>query len=185
MCIRDSARHRARRYPKALTLIKIHSWTPVAFNPFEAVDEHNVSLNLGVTLLSQNLLSNTEAFASYGWNDAEGSLFRIGVRYFGLGVRLDLEGAYGGNQNIYSLAQIDPQTGKPEYQKRPSPDKYYSVGATATLPLVFQRGYHTRQLSLSAGWNFSNGMVANVGRIRYDEDRHTITNLEYLSLIHI
>ncbi|WP_418449900.1 hypothetical protein [Alistipes sp.] len=174
------ARHRARRYPKALTLIKIHSWTPVAFNPFEAVDEHNVSLNLGVTLLSQNLLSNTEAFASYGWNDAEGSLFRIGVRYFGLGVRFDLEGAYGGNQSIYSLAQIDPQTGKPEYQKRPSPDKYYSVGATATLPLVFQRGYHTRQLSLSAGWNFSNGMVANVGRIRYDEDRHTITNLEYI-----
>ena len=38
----------------------------MAFNPFEAVDEHNINLNLGVTLLSQNLLSNTEAFASYG-----------------------------------------------------------------------------------------------------------------------
>ncbi len=176
----SSAKHRARRYHKGLTLIKLHSWMPVAFNPFEAVDEHNVSLNLGVTLLSQNLLSNAEAFASYGWSDAEGSLFRIGLRYFGLGVHLDLEGAYGGNQNIYSIAQIDPQTGKPEYQKRPSPDKYYAVGATATLPLVFQRGYHTRQLSLSAGWNFSNGMVANVGRIHYDQDRQTITNLEYI-----
>lgn len=173
-------RHPARRYRKGLTLINVHSWTPVAFNPFEAVDEHNVRLNLGVTLLSQNLLSNAEAFASYGWSHAEGSLFHVGLRYFGLGVRLDLEGAYGGNQNIYSLAQINPETGKPEYQKRPSPDKYYAVGATATLPLVFQRGYHTRQLSLSAGWNFSNGMVANVGRIHYDQEHQTITNLEYI-----
>ena len=89
------------------------------------MDEHNINLNLGVTLLSQNLLSNTEAFASYGWNRNEGSIFNLGVRYFGLGVRLDLDASYGGNQVFYSVGQYNEQTGKYEYQQRPSPDKYF------------------------------------------------------------
>ena len=165
--LRQEGVYRAKRYRKVPNLVNIHSWTPVAFNPFEAVDEHNINLNLGVTLLSQNLLSNTEAFASYGWNRNEGSIFNLGVRYFGLGVRLDLDASYGGNQVFYSVGQYNEQTGKYEYQQRPSPDKYYSVGLSATLPLYFQRGYHTRQLSVTSGWNYSNGMVANLGKIEW------------------
>ena len=170
----DSARQRAdfrvRRYRKLPNLVNVHSWMPVAFDPFLAVDEHIVDLNLGVTFLSQNLLSNTEAYASYGWTRSEGSLFNLGVRYYGLGLRFDLDAAFGGNQLFYSLAQYDPETGNPVYQERPAPDKYYSLGLTATLPLYLQRGYHTRQLSLSAGWNYSNGMVANLHRIEWGED---------------
>lgn len=58
--LRQSGTFRARRYRKVPNLVNVHSWMPVAFNPFDAVDEHNINLNLGVTLLSQNLLSNTE-----------------------------------------------------------------------------------------------------------------------------
>ncbi|MEG0789638.1 MAG: hypothetical protein RR432_05505 [Alistipes sp.] len=172
--------HRSKRYAKFPNLVNFHSWMPVAMNPFELIDEHNINLNLGVTVVSQNLLSNTEGYISYGWNRAEGSLVRTGFRYFGLGVQLELDGAYGGNQMIYSIAQTNPLTGKVEYQQRPSPDKYYSIGTAAILPLLFQRGYHTRQLSFSAGWNFSNGLVANVGKIHYDEQTHTITNIEHI-----
>ncbi len=172
------AKHRARRYRKIPTLVKFHSWMPLAFDPFELVDEHNVNLNVGVTLVSQNLLSNAEGFVSYGWNRSEGSLVRAALRYFGLGVQLDVDGAYGGNQVFYSLMQTDPETGADVYQKRPSPDRYYSVGAAATLPLYFQRGYHTRRLSVSAGWNFSNGMVAKVGELRFDKETGAITNIE-------
>lgn len=158
---------RTKRYRKVPNLLNVHSWMPIAFDPFSAVDEHIIDVNLGVTLLSQNLLSNTEAFASYGWNQSEGSLFKLGVRYFGLGVRFGLEGNYGGNQLFYSIAVRDPETGEAIYQKRPSPDKYYSVGLSATLPLYFQRGYHTRQLSVSSSWNYSNGMVADLGKIEW------------------
>lgn len=165
--LRQCGTFRAKRYRKGPNMVNVHSWMPVAFNPFDAVDEHIVDLNLGVTLLSQNLLSNTEAFASYGWNRNEGSLVNLGIRYFGLGVRLDLDASYGGNQLFYSLGQYNEQTGKYEYQHRPSPDKYYSVGLSATLPLYFQRGYHTRQLSVSTGWNYSNGMVANLDKIEW------------------
>lgn len=173
-------RHRRRHYPKGLSLIKIHSWMPLSVDPFSLVDEHNVAVNLGATLLSQNLLSNTEAFFSWGWSHDEQSIYRLGFRYFGLGVHLSLEGTYGGQQTLYALAQKNSLTGELEYQNIPRLDTYYSFGASATLPLYYQRGYRTRQLSLSASWNFSNGLVAKVGQIRLDEELHTITNLKYI-----
>lgn len=173
-------KHRMRRYRKLSNIVKFHSWMPLSFNPFELVDEHNVQVNVGVTLLSQNLLSNAEGFISYGWNRTEGSLLRAALRYFGLGVHLDIDGAYGGNQMFYALMQTNPETGVDEYQKQPSPDRYYSLGATATLPLYLQRGYHTRQLSLSAGWNFSNGMVAKVGELRFDKETGAVSNIEHV-----
>ena len=72
---------------------------------------------------------------------------------------------------IYAAGQAQPQ---------PIPDKYYSLSAGATLPLVFAAGYRTRMLSLSAAWNFSNGLVANVGKLTYDEATHSFTNLQHI-----
>lgn len=168
----------SKRYRKGLHLFNVHSWMPVALNPFDLVDEHNVAINWGATIMSQNLLSSTEAFASWGYNSVEGSLFDIGIRYSGLGVLLSANASYGGKQNIYSLAQYNPETGKAEYQKSPSPDTYYSVSASATLPLYFQRGYHNRLFSVGFGWGYSNGMVANIGQIRFDELTGSITNID-------
>lgn len=174
----QTADFRTKRYRKVPNLVNVHSWMPLAFNPFALVEEQSIDLNAGVTIISQNLLSNTEAYASYGWNRSEGSLVNLGVRYYGLGVRFDLDASYGGNQLFYSLApQYNQQTGKYEYQSRPAPDKYYSVGLTATLPLYFQRGYHTRQFSASAGWSYSNGMVAKLNEIRWGVD-DWISNIE-------
>ena len=165
--------------------MNVHSWMPLAFNPFAAVDEHVIDDNLGVTLLSQNLLSNTEAYLSYGWNGSEGSLFNLGVRYTGLGVQFDLDASYGGNQLFYSLASYDPVTGSPVYQSRPAPDKYYSVGLTATLPIYMQRGYHTRQLSVWTGWNYSNGMVADLDKIEWvDGGIHNIQRVGFRKGLH-
>lgn len=168
----------SKRYRKLPHLFNVHSWMPLAFNPFSLLEEQVIDLNLGFTLLSQNLLSNTEAYASYGWNQNEGSLLNLGIRYFGLGVRFDLDASYGGNQLFYSLVSFDPATQEPVYQPTPAPDKYYSVGLTATLPLYFQRGYHTRQLSVWGGWNYSNGMVADLGKIEWQEGG--ISNIQHI-----
>ncbi len=178
--INSNVRHKRRHYPKGLSLIKVHSWMPLSVNPFELVDEHNVALSLGATLLSQNLLSNTEAYFSWGWSHAEQSIYRVGIRYFGLGVHLSVDGTYGGQQTLYALAQQNPETGEIESQRIPDLDNYYSFTLSATLPLYYQRGYRTRRLSLSAGWNFSNGLVAKVGQIHIDEVNHTISNLQYI-----
>ena len=183
--VAQSGSFRRKRYAKVSNLVNVHSWMPLAFNPFAAVDEHVIDANLGVTLLSQNLLSNTEAYLSYGWNGSEGSLFNLGVRYTGLGVQFDLDASYGGNQLFYSLASYDPVTGSPVYQSRPAPDKYYSVGLTATLPIYMQRGYHTRQLSVWTGWNYSNGMVADLDKIEWvDGGIHNIQRVGFRKGLH-
>ena len=183
--VAQSGSFRRKRYAKVPNLVNVHSWMPLAFNPFAAVDEHVIDANLGVTLLSQNLLSNTEAYLSYGWNGSEGSLFNLGVRYTGLGVQFDLDASYGGNQLFYSLASYDPVTGSPVYQSRPAPDKYYSVGLTATLPIYMQRGYHTRQLSVWTGWNYSNGMVADLDKIEWvDGGIHNIQRVGFRKGLH-
>ena len=39
-----------------------------------------------------------------------------------------------------------------------------------------QRGYHTRQLTLGATWNFSNGMVANVDKLIFEGGKVTNIN---------
>ena len=175
-----TTQHRSKRYRKGLNLFKIHSWMPVSMNPFNLVDEHNVAINWGVTLLSQNLLSSTEAFFSWGYNQTEGSLFQLGFRYFGLGPTIELSGSYGGTQSIYSLAQFNPVTEKIESQAIPTLDRYYSLSAGILFPFHFARGYHTRQLSLSAMWNYSNGLVANLEEIRYNHITGTISNIGYI-----
>ncbi len=168
----------SRKYRKGLHLFDVHSWMPVSLNPFNLVEEHHVAINWGVTAMSQNLLSNTEAYVSWGWNRHEGSLFNLGVRYFGLGPTLDVSASYGGDQQIYSLAQRNPETHKMEFQKSPSPDKYYAFSASLALPLVFEQGYHIRQLTTAVGWSYSNGLVANLGEIRFDHMTGAISNIE-------
>ena len=176
---------RAKRYRKVPNLVNVHSWMPLAFDPFSISDERAIDVNAGFTLMSQNLLSSAEAYVSYGWNHREGSLLNLGVRYFGLGLRFDLDASYGGNQIFYSLVSYDPETGNPVYQSQPAPEKYYSVGLTTTLPLVFQRGYHTRQLSLSAGWNYSNGMVADLNKIEWENGNiHNIERVGFNEGLH-
>lgn len=164
---------RFRRLPHALNP---HSWAPVAFDPFRAVDEHEIDFNIGATLLSQNLLSNTEAFVSYGWNERDGSLVDLGLRYNGLGVELGLEAAFGGRQRLYRLASYDAGSGQVQLQPLPELGKYRSMTLSAALPLLFDRGAWLRRLTLSAAWNWSNGLVADLDRIVWEGSR--IANLD-------
>jgi len=162
---------RARRYSKPLHLFKVHSWMPVAVNPFKLIDEHNIDMQLGVTLVSQNLLSSAESYLAYAWSRAEGSVVKGSLRYNGLGVDLEVAGSYGGRQLIYAVNR---------HQWQPAPDDYYSLAAAATLPIVFAAGYRTHMLSIGAAWNYSNGLVADVGKLAYDPATHRITNLQYI-----
>lgn len=168
----------ASRFRKGANAVRIHSWAPVAFNPFRAVDEHELDLNVGATLLSQNLLSNTEAYLAYGWNEREGSVVDLGLTYKGWGVELGLDLRYGGDQQVYSLASYDDKTGNYAYQPLPPIEKYCSATLSAYLPLLFDRGAQLRQLALSAAWNYSNGRVADLDAIEWNGTQ--IANIERL-----
>ncbi len=156
---------KARRYSKFTHLFNIHSWAPVSYDPF-ALSEGNVNFNLGATVMSQSLLSNTEGMFTWGWNKEEGSVYKGTLRYYGLGVNLGLSATYGGTQRMYQAYTwvLNPDTEQYELVLPDSPklDKFYDITASASLPLYFQSGYRTRYVGISASWNYSNGLVAKV-----------------------
>lgn len=176
----------SKRFGRFAHTFNIHSWAPASYDPFELSEESSISFNLGATIMSQNILSTTEGFLTWGWNHNEGSVFKGTIRYYGLGVNLWVSGTYGGSQNIYKVYVYNPTSGELEFPSAPEPGKYYSITLGATLPLLFERGYHIRQLSLSTSWNYSNGMVANVDRIKiYNGKVTNLSTIGYSEGVHL
>lgn len=178
-----------RRFRRFAHTFNIHSWAPASYDPYAITEDASIAFNLGATIMTQNILSTMEGFATWGWNRSEGSVFKATLRYYGLGVNLWFSGTYGGNQQMYTIAVYNPDTGKLDYPNKPILGRYYSITAGATLPLLMQRGYHTRQLTLGATWNFSNGMVANVDRLIFEGGKvtniHTIGYTEGVHLLNL
>ena len=176
----------AKRFSRIGHAFNIHSWAPASYDPYALTEESHIAFNLGATVMTQNLLSTLEGFATWGWNHKEGSVFKGTLRYNGLGLNLWVNGTYGGTQQIYKAAIYNPHSGELEYPDEPALGRYYSVGVGATLPILMQRGYHTRQFALSASWNFSNGMVANVDKITIQGGKVTNFNtIGYSQGVHL
>ncbi|MFI3304334.1 MAG: hypothetical protein SNF68_06115 [Rikenellaceae bacterium] len=163
--------HKSCKYNKGLKLLNIHSWLPVAFNPFDLSAEQIFDVTAGLTLVSQNLLSSTEAYLSYGYSNSQGSVVNGSIDYRGLGVDLVFSGSYGGDQIIYTPYGSINNTEK----------KHYSFTTSAILPLLYQRGYHSRYLSFSTSWNYSNGLSSDLEFI-YDERDGTYLGYEITPL---
>ena len=54
------------------------------------------------------------------------------------------------------------------------------------FPLLFQRGYHTRYLIAAAGWEYSNGLVANIGKLSFDDGGiSNVATIGYTRGIHL
>ena len=170
---------RTKRYHGAAHLFNIHSWAPFSFDPFRLGEEGLFDVNLGATIMSQNLLSTAEGFLSWGWNAEEGSVYKGSFRYYGLGLNLSISATYGGTQKLYGAYTYvcNPFTGQSHLVLPDTPklDKYYNVSLGVSLPLYLQAGYHSRYLSLSAAYDFSNGLVAKVNNLNVSGG--TINNL--------
>ena len=175
-----------KRYRKGLTLFNFHSWAPLSYDPFALSEEGAISFNLGATAMTQNLLSSMQGFFSYGYSHRQGSILRAKLRYYGLGPTISLNATYGGHQKMYPVYVYNPDTHKIEFPMPASLGKYYSVGVDVQLPLMFQRGYHTRYFVASAGWNYSNGLVANTGNLQIDADGiSNIAKIGYAEGLHL
>ncbi len=192
---------RDKRYNGAAHLFNIHSWAPVSYDPFSLSEEGALDFNLGATIMSQNILSTASGYLTWGWNAKEGDVFKGVFRYYGLGVNLSINATYGGTQQLYSAYTYlynpmtgrynavlpggkeeyitNPITGKEELVLNEVPElgKYYNVGLMASLPLYFQAGYHTRFVQVSAGYNYSNGLVAKVDRLAVEIGKGTVNNI--------
>ncbi len=181
----DSSAKSTRRYRKALTLFNFHSWAPLSYDPFSLSENSTISINAGATAMTQNLLSSMQGFLSYGYSGKSGHIFKGALRYYGLGPVISLNATYGGRQNIYPIYTYNPDKHEIEFPKPPARGKFYSVGVNLSLPLMFQRGYHTRYLVASAGWEFSNGLVANTGKFKFEDGISNIATIGYKEGMHL
>lgn len=170
---------RERRYSKALHQLNFHSWAPLSYDPFAISEEGSINMNLGATVMTQNLLSSLQGFFTYGYSFDEGHLFKTSLRYYGLGPTISLNATYGGRQNIYPIYVYNPEKHSIEFPIAPMRGKYYSVGLNISFPLLFQRGYHTRYLVLSANGDYSNGLVANTGRLTFNDNISNVATIGY------
>lgn len=162
-------KHRSRRYSKLSHMFNVHSWAPASYDPFALVEEGQMNFNLGATVMSQSLLSNTEGFATWGWNANDGHFFKGTLRYYGLGVNIAINGSYGGKQQMYTAYTYEQNQETGEYEivfpDAPGQKRYYNIGASLSLPMYFERGYHTRVLIVNSSWSYSNGLVAKLDKL--------------------
>ena len=174
-----------KRYRKGLTLFKFHSWAPLSYDPFALSEEGNISMNVGATVMTQNLLSSMQGFFTYGYSATEGSIWKGSLRYYGLGPTISLNATYGGSQNIYPIYIYNTEEHKFDFPLAPNRGRYYSVGADITFPIMLQHGYHTRRLIAAAGWNYSNGLVANTGRLSFNGNISNVAKIGYKEGLHL
>ena len=168
-----------KRYHKGLHQFNFHSWAPLSYDPFALSEEGSIVMNAGATLMTQNILSSLQGFVTYGYGRKEGHMVKTSLRYYGLGPTISLNATYGGSQNIYPIYVYNPEKHSIEFPIPPTRDKYYSVGLDVTFPLLFQRGYHTRYLILDVEGNYSNGLVANTGRLTFDDSISNVATIGY------
>ena len=192
---------RDKRYSGAAHLFNVHSWAPASYDPFALSEEGALDVNLGATVMSQNLLSTASGYLTWGWNAQKGHIVKGEFRYSGLGVNLSVNATYGGTQQLYSAYTylydpltgsyqtllpsgkeeyvLNPITGKEELVLNGTPklNKYYNIGLMASLPLYFQAGYHTRFVQLLAGYDYSNGLVAQIDNTALNTKSGAVSNL--------
>lgn len=148
---RSKTLFRTKKYRKALGLFRPHSWLPVDFYPPGALQETEITMGLGATVMSQNLLSDTEAWLACGWSGSGGSMLRGGVSYGGLGPVLDVDFIWGGGPQViydHARAGIDLDV-----------KRYLGVSTRLSLPMILGSGRWYTTLSPSVEYFYTNGVM--------------------------
>ena len=142
---------RPKKFRKAFNLFRPHSWLPVNFYPPAAIQEMDITMSLGATVMSQSLLSDATTWLAYGWKPGAGSMLRGGFSYGGLGPVLDVDFTWGGGPQI-CYSDIPESLG---INLKP----YFSVSTRLSLPMTVSSGYWYSFLSPSAAYFYTNGLL--------------------------
>ncbi len=150
----DSARIAAtpaKRYRKGLAGINLHSWAPLEMNPLTLMSSNDPDLNLGATVMSQNLLSSMVCYASWGWSRVMGSRYRIGFDYSGWGPKISFSGTYGGgNRMVYNRPVVGTEL--------PASKRAIDLSMVISQPLWLATGHYMRRLTPSVGLKYTNDL---------------------------
>jgi len=135
--------YETKKYSRALNLFNPHSWGPVSFNI------NNLTLNPGVSVLSQNVLSTT--FASAGWEyniQEQTGMFFANLSFQGWYPVFDFR-FQTGNRAGYARIQGTNETFRFTWQET-------TFNATISIPWNFSHGKYSRSLQPSVGTSLIN-----------------------------
>lgn len=167
-----SAPKAEKRYRKGLNLFNFHSWAPWSFDPNELVGESSFNVNLGVTAMSQDLLSSTFTRLSYGYT-SEGSLWTGAISYYGLAPKFEVSFDYGGGkQSIYGLQS---EQSSPDNLKR-----RFQITGRVFMPMLLSSGAKNRTLTPSIELMHLNALIYLKSSDSYDKGyQRMIASLTY------
>ncbi len=150
----DGEEYTVKKYSKAGHLFNFHSWAPAS------VDVEAYEFYPGVTLMSQNVLSTSEAVVGYKWDYTErAGRFVADYSFKGWFPVFDFDFSYGGRASNYNL--IQQVTDEQGNVTRDTTQQRFSwqettAGLTMALPLNFDKGpfYRIIQPEIQYGFNY-------------------------------
>ncbi len=112
----DTLDYPARKYSKLGNLFHFHSWLPLYFdylNPELDLNPEQLPVSLGVSLISQNLLSTAVSQLGYEYRDGY-HMFHSGIQMKGRYPVLNLYFDYGGKPDVLVMAEGDTTVSTPQ-----------------------------------------------------------------------
>lgn len=151
-----------RKYRRLFHLFNVHSWFPLYADVSklsQSVDFQaaNQSIMPGITLLSQNKLSTTTGYVSYGYENRS-HYISSGITYSGLFPVFQLEARLGGEAPI--------QAGSSEWTLQVD-EKRREFRVKSYLPLNFSQNDYVLNLRPQIEYNFINGFYYNYAEDYY------------------
>jgi hypothetical protein len=149
-----------KKYNKAAHLFNLHSWAPLA------IDVNNYTVNPGITLLSQNVLSTSVATLSWLYDPNEmTSKIKFGYDYYGLYPIIGFSVDYGGRRANYITdagEQLEVKW------------KETNLSLNLSVPLNFTHSKWVQGIRPSAGIDQKFLKMDRASSLKFKEDRITV-----------
>lgn len=142
-------------YRKWQHLFNIHSWAPLAIQPY------SYSIHPGLSFLSQNMLSTSEFAAGYRyrWQDEQGE-FYFNYSYLGCLPLFEMEASTGGMDSYYfevrQILNTQNQVLRVDTLKHDFKWQESNFLLRASLPINLSKGKYNRRLQPRLKYQFSN-----------------------------
>lgn len=162
---------RMRRYRKGANIFNFHSWAPLNFDSerfMNNFDFNNMNL-VGVSAVSQNLLSTATTALGYGYSLNTGhSLVRARFDYTGLAPKFGVDATWSDSgQPVYVTSNPQPDPG---FRSR----NYFAVNGTVHLPLILSAGNKNRSLTPTVQYIFRNSLFYDPFEGVYRNNEHIV-----------
>ncbi|MFI3261319.1 MAG: hypothetical protein R3Y26_00270 [Rikenellaceae bacterium] len=155
----DKNEGKLKKYNKTSHLFNIHSWVPAVVNVDKLINDQQLEMGYGATLLTQNSLSSLTGYFGYGWvPKTEKSLFIANLEYSALPVHVGLGMSYGGDtQDLFSTLSADELL----YQEIEMPEvkNKLDLDLNLSLPMSFSGNSSARALQPYVNLSLTNALL--------------------------